>query len=383
MEPVIGRVAEEKRLVAIGALVIVVAEFVVDRGEVLIVDVDAHLDADVFVVIDVPGGSVADDFAIAGLHELRTGPECRRQRCETERREKALAITDHLLRIDLAIVEDFREIVAGIRAFGREHRIQRAPVLRPHVAEQMRGDGSIGGDHLRAVLFAKLVAHVGVQAQVERLHLFPQPVDFFGVIGGRHVVLGSPHGAGVRETNLTGALVGKFDVALEGIANRFRDGVPAGPGGFEFLGIRRLFEDFGGLVEVEAGLAVGRTILALAVDPFHLGEDPGKFRRLLLVRGGGNRKRQLQQQHLPGQVRRQVHAVESRGLLDQLRGGGHPAIVGLCRDALGVVGDVGGADPVGQRGIRGKLEQLRVRALEELLRLSNRWFRVTLLRENR
>ena len=69
--------------------------------EVLRVDVDAHLDAQVVDAVDVPGAGVADDFAIARLHEQRPLPERLRQRLEAERREEPLADAHHLDGIDL------------------------------------------------------------------------------------------------------------------------------------------------------------------------------------------------------------------------------------------------------------------------------------------
>ncbi len=59
----------------VGPLVEVVAQLVVDRHEVLGVDLDAHLDAQVVDPVDVPGAGVADDVAVGGLREQRTLPE--------------------------------------------------------------------------------------------------------------------------------------------------------------------------------------------------------------------------------------------------------------------------------------------------------------------
>ena len=64
VEAVVGAVAEQERLLVVGALVVVVAQLVVDGDEVLAVDLDAHLDAQVVVVVDVPGAGVADHLAV-------------------------------------------------------------------------------------------------------------------------------------------------------------------------------------------------------------------------------------------------------------------------------------------------------------------------------
>ena len=65
VETVVGAVAEEGRLLVVGALIEVVAQLVVNREEVFAGDLDAHLDAEVVDVIDVPGAGVADHVAVA------------------------------------------------------------------------------------------------------------------------------------------------------------------------------------------------------------------------------------------------------------------------------------------------------------------------------
>ncbi len=85
MEAVVGAVAEDHRQLVVGALIVVVPELVVDRREVLGVDVDAHLDAQVIDAVHVPGTGVTHHFAVTGLHEHRPFPERLRQRCEAKR----------------------------------------------------------------------------------------------------------------------------------------------------------------------------------------------------------------------------------------------------------------------------------------------------------
>ena len=74
VEAIVGAVAEQEGLPVVGALVEVVAELVVDGGEVVGVDLDADLDAEVVDVVDVPGGGVADDVAVAGLGRTGSAP---------------------------------------------------------------------------------------------------------------------------------------------------------------------------------------------------------------------------------------------------------------------------------------------------------------------
>ena len=140
MEPVVGAVAEEERLLAVGALVEVVAELVVDGDEVLAVDLDAHLDAQVLVVVHVPGAGVADHLAVAGLDEQRALPERRGQWLEAERGEEALAVADHLLLVDLLRLQQLGEVVAGAGGRHAHEGIDVAPLLGPDVAEEVRGD---------------------------------------------------------------------------------------------------------------------------------------------------------------------------------------------------------------------------------------------------
>ncbi len=66
-KPSLALSRKSERLLVVGALVEVVPELVVDRDEVLGVDLDAHLDAQVVDAVDVPGAGVADDVAVRGL----------------------------------------------------------------------------------------------------------------------------------------------------------------------------------------------------------------------------------------------------------------------------------------------------------------------------
>ena len=67
MKAVIGAVLEQKRLVLVGALVKIVAEFVMHGDEIHVAHLDAHLDPQIVLVVDVPGAGVADHIAIRGL----------------------------------------------------------------------------------------------------------------------------------------------------------------------------------------------------------------------------------------------------------------------------------------------------------------------------
>ena len=83
VEAVIRAVLEQEVLLVVGALVEVVAQLVVDGLEIVRVDLDAHLDAQVVDVVDVPGRGMTDDVAIARPRDQRAFPEGLGQRLET------------------------------------------------------------------------------------------------------------------------------------------------------------------------------------------------------------------------------------------------------------------------------------------------------------
>ncbi len=181
-----------------------------------------------FEVVDVPRAGVADDLAILRAHEERALPERLRQRLEADRGVEALAGLDHVDRAHLAALEDLGQRIAGV-GVGRRHEVLDVrPVLRPDVAEQMRRQRSLLRNHV-AVLLPQLHPHVGVQLQIERPHLLPQPIELLGERIGRHVVLRAPHRAGVGEAQLLGALVRQLGEALVVLLDRRRNRVPALP----------------------------------------------------------------------------------------------------------------------------------------------------------
>ena len=258
MEAVVGAVAEHEGLLVVGALIHVVAFLVVDGGEVVGVDLDAHLYAEVVDVVDVPGGGVADDVAIAGLDELGALPEGVGQRGEAEGGVEALAVTGHgFAGGEVGGVEG---VAGGIECGGEGGRgcgvaggdllfeggfevvhleggefgvgggddvVDVAPLLGPEVAEEVGGDHAVGTVGGGAVFLDELEADVGVEFVVEGLELGPGALELGGELGGGHVVAGTPEVAGVLEAELGGALVGEVDEAGVLVAHGGRDGVPA------------------------------------------------------------------------------------------------------------------------------------------------------------
>jgi len=69
VEAVIGSVLKHEWLIFVGALVEVVSEFVVDGDEIGAAHLDAHLHAEIVLVIDIPRAGMADYVAVGGLGE--------------------------------------------------------------------------------------------------------------------------------------------------------------------------------------------------------------------------------------------------------------------------------------------------------------------------
>src|ERR1035437_4478891 len=96
MESVVRAIAKQEWLLVIRALVEVVPEFVMDGGEIVGVDLDAHFHAQIVGRINIPCRRVAHYFAVARMHKLRTLPERPGQRSESQRFAEVLAIMHHL-----------------------------------------------------------------------------------------------------------------------------------------------------------------------------------------------------------------------------------------------------------------------------------------------
>ena len=61
---------EYRRLLFVSALVVVVAEFVINHFQLVIVLANAHLDAQIVAAVEAPGAGVAHNFTIGRLREL-------------------------------------------------------------------------------------------------------------------------------------------------------------------------------------------------------------------------------------------------------------------------------------------------------------------------
>ncbi len=248
--------------------------------------------------------------------------------------------------IELARLQDFRERVAGIGGLRGHEIVDVRPVLRPDVAEEMRRQRPVGRDRV-AIFLAQLHADVGVQREIQRPHLLPEPVHLFRELIGRHVVFAAPHRAGVGEAQLLCADIRQLGKPRVVALHRRSDRVPPVPDFEETLRIPGRGHDFGDLLDVQAllRLGAGGAPLPFAVIGAELG---GKLRQLF-GRLRISRRRQLEceleERELAPEFRRYFHTVEPRRLLRVSRDG---VGVGLrCPRAhrFAVFGDVGLGNP--------------------------------------
>ena len=107
-------------------------------------------------------------------------------------------------------------------------------------------------------------------------------------------------------------------------------------------------------------------ILALPVGAFHAGDDAGQLFALLGIGGRGDGEREFEQLDFARRDRIELQPVEPRQLLGILHGGGDGALVELGRQGFGVVGDVGGLDPVRACRVDAQDEQLLLHVIDKL-----------------
>ena len=110
-------------------------------------------------------------------------------------------------------------------------------------------------------------------------------------------------------------------------------------------------------------------VLALAVSAFHAGDDAGQFLALLGIGGSGDGEGELEQFELAGGDGVEFEPVEAGGLLGVVHGGGDGPFVEFGGDGLGIVGDVGGLDPVGAGGVDAEEEEFLLGVVDEFARL--------------
>ncbi len=204
--------------------------------------------------------------------------------------------------------------------------------------------------HDVAVLLAQLHAHVGVELEIQRADLIPQPVHLLGEIASAGMsYFDAPHRPGIREAELLRALVRELGEARVVLLHRRRNRVPAFPLAAQLGCVPRRGEHARDLVDVVARVGLGRvgTPLALAVHAAHLRDELGQLLGLLGIGRRGEDERDLQEIELPPLLGGQLDLVELGRLLGELRGRvgdllGRPRV-----ERFGVVRDEVLRDPAG------------------------------------
>ena len=363
VKAVVGAALKEIRLRLVRALIEVVAQLVMDRDEVLACHLDAHLDPDVVLRVQIPGARMTDHVAIARLGELRALPEGPGQRIEAERGVEALAVAHHPPLVDAVRAEQRGEVHAGRGRRRRDHVVNIAPLLRPDIAEQMGGDHTAAAHEL-GITVGQTRAYVRVQLEIKRLELLPEPVDFLHERVGRHVVPRAPHHADVGKAESLRARVREGHEARVAVPHAGRDAVPSLPR-VEQLGRiaarRQDVLDVGDLEAVVRGLAVGTA----AVVGLHTGRDSGELGRLA---GVGRRRRgegQLQQQELAPQITGQAQSLVATRLHSEVARSDRVGFLGFGRQRFGIERDEGVGDPVGARRLHVQVVECGLRMGEE------------------
>ena len=70
MKAIVRAVQIQIRLLVISALIIIMPQLVVDGHKVVGVDFDAHFDAQIIDIVDIPCGGMTNDFAIGWFDKL-------------------------------------------------------------------------------------------------------------------------------------------------------------------------------------------------------------------------------------------------------------------------------------------------------------------------
>ena len=320
VETVVGTTLKQRRQSVVGQVVIDMAELVIDRRQINFGRRDAHFDAHVAGIVHVPGAGVADHIAVPRLNELGVVPERPGQLRHAQRDVEIFGTVRHFLGIDEigttadlplfgladrarslqlcrvvpipSLLQSAVDIEAGDARVRLDEIVNIAPLLRPHIAGQVRRNHFSDGT-LFAILVLELAAYVAMQLVVERLDLRPQPVGFDRKLGRTHVVAGAPHLACVGKTNFFGALVDQASKLLVVAAHSARLIVPALPG-VELRVVALVFsQHLGQLAEIAAliaGLAVA-AIFASAVVAFELARQRGHPRQLERILGRWHRGR--------------------------------------------------------------------------------------------
>ena len=221
------------------------------------------------------------------------------------------------------------------------------------------------------MLLVQLHPHVGVQFQVQRPHLLPEAIELLGELVGRHVVLRTPHRAGVAEAELARAFVRQLHEPRVVLPHRRRDGVPAFPDLEQPLGVAHLRHHLGDVVDVQAGIGVSRVgaPLAFAVGAVEPRHDGRQLFGLLGIGGRGHHERRLQDGQLTALVGGQLQVVEPRRLLHVAGDRVDVPLVGARAQRFRVGGDEVLLDPARLARLDAELQHGLVDRVEKRLRV--------------
>lgn len=106
--------------------------------------------------------------AVLGFLEDAPLPELPRHRLQPHRLKELLSLLEHLLLVPALAQHGARHIEVGFGRVGFEDVANVGPLLCPHVAQEVGGEGA-AGLHLARVLQGQLVPHVRVQLLVQGL----------------------------------------------------------------------------------------------------------------------------------------------------------------------------------------------------------------------
>ena len=153
----------------------------------------------------------------------------------------------------------------------------------------------------------QLAADVGVEFLIERFDLGPEALEFGGELLGRHVVVGTPEGAGVREAEFARSLVGELDEAGIAVLHGDADIVPADPHVGDLLRIAIGGEFLFEIVDGQAGFSgAAGAIFAFAVTAIEAGSGLGELGAEFGIGGRGHAERELQEEEFAAELGREV-----------------------------------------------------------------------------
>jgi hypothetical protein len=271
-----------------------------------------------------------------------------------------LGAPHHAARVQLVRLEQRADVDARWHRGGRYEIVDMLPILGPEVPQEVRRDQPVRCHHARPVLLDQARADVGVELEIERPELLPQPVHFPGEGVGWHVVVLTPQRADVGEAEVPRPPVRQSDKPRVAVPHAHRDGVPAAPHVGQLHRVAARGHDPLDVRDFEA-LPRGAAIAPFAVVGVHAARDAAQFGGFSGVGRRGRDERPLQQQELAAQLGGERHGVIAPStdrevprchVVDRIREGGellgverdvglgHPARAGPC-DAEVVQGGLG------------------------------------------